>query len=193
MKKEKLTQVLVVAALIFLTALCRLITNELQMWNFTAVGASALFAGVTIRDKRYAYAIPLFTLFLTDLFFEFFTNIKGFYGIGMLFVYGAFLLITLIGTQLKKVNALSIFFTAVGSGLLFFFITNFGVWAAGNYYPHTFDGLMTCLAAGVPFYKNDLFGSFFLNTIMGHVFYSAILFGAYALIKRYAFNQHQLA
>ncbi|HEY1166185.1 MAG TPA: DUF6580 family putative transport protein [Chitinophaga sp.] len=194
MKKSSLPEILLIAALILLAGLCRLVSNELQLWNFTAIGASALFGGVVIKDKRLAYILPLATLFLTDLFFELFTNIPGFYGTQMIFVYGAFLLITLVGTRIKKVNALTILLASIGTGVLFFLVSNAGVWLLDNMYPRTFSGLIACYAAAIPFFRNDMFGSFFLNTIMGSVFYSALLFGAYALIKRYAFpHQQQLA
>jgi hypothetical protein len=194
MKKSSLPEILLIAALILLAGLGRLVSNELQLWNFTAIGASALFGGVVIKDKRLAYILPLATLFLTDLIFELFTNINGFYGAQMIFVYGAFLLITLIGTQIKKVNALTILLASIGTGILFFLISNAGVWILSGMYPRTFSGLITCYAAAIPFFRNDMFGNFFLNTIMGSVFYSGLLFGAYALIKKYAFgHQQQLA
>lgn len=194
MKKSSLSEILLIAALILLAGLGRLVSNELQLWNFTAIGASALFGGVVIKDKRLAYILPLATLFLTDLFFELFTNIPGFYGMQMIFVYGAFLLITLVGTRIKKVNALTILLASIGTGVLFFLVSNAGVWLLDNMYPRTFSGLIACYAAAIPFFRNDMFGNFFLNTIMGSVFYSALLFGAYALIKRYALgHQQQLA
>ncbi len=192
-QRSSLTEILLIAGLILLAGLARLISNELQLWNFTAIGASALFGGVVIRNKRLAYIVPLATLFLTDVIFQLFTSIQGFYGPQMIFVYGAFLLITLIGTQLKRVNALTILLASIGTGILFFLISNAGVWAVSGMYPRTFSGLMTCYAAAIPFFRNDLFGNFFLNTIMGSVFYSAVLFGLYALIRRFAFPQQQLA
>ncbi|KAA2238533.1 hypothetical protein F0L74_20120 [Chitinophaga agrisoli] len=193
-QKSSFSEILLIAGLILAAGLCRLITNELQWWNFNAIGASALFGGVVIKNKRLSYILPLATLFLTDLCFQLFTNIQGFYGAQMFFVYGAFLLITFIGTQLKKINALTIFLTAIGTGLLFFLISNFGVWVLSNMYPHTASGLMACYAAAIPFFRNDMFGNFLLNTIMGSVCYSAVLFGAYALVKRIAIKpQGQLA
>lgn len=194
MKKSSFSEILLIVVLILLAGLGRLISNELQLWNFTAIGASALFGGVVIKEKRLAYILPLATLFLTDLIFQLFTNIQGFYGAQMIFVYGAFLLITLIGTRIKKVNALTILLASIGTGVLFFLISNAGVWILSGMYPPTFSGLIACYAAAIPFFRNDMFGNFFLNTIMGSVFYSALLFGLYALIKRFAFgHQQQLA
>lgn len=184
MKKETASHLVLIAALVFISALGRLITNHMAIYNFTAIGASALFSGIVIKDKRLAYLVPLGAMLLSDLFFELFTNIKGFYGIGMAFNYGAFMLVTWIGTQMRKVNALRVFLAAIGSGLLFFLLSNFGTWAFENIYPKTAAGLVQCYTAAIPFYqKGNMFSSFFLNTIMSNVFYSAFLFAAYELLQ----------
>ncbi|WP_295123736.1 DUF6580 family putative transport protein [uncultured Chitinophaga sp.] len=183
MKKENISHLLLIAGLIFISALGRLLTNQMAIYNFTAIGASALFAGIVIKDKRLAYIVPLASLLLSDLFFELFTNIQGFYGISMAVNYGAFILITWLGTQIKKPNAVTIFLAAIGTGLLYFAISNFGTWAFQDLYPKSFAGLVQCYAAAIPFYRNDVFGNFFLNGIMSNVFYSAFLFAAYHLLK----------
>jgi hypothetical protein len=184
MKKDSIQENVVIASLIFLAIICRLATNKLELWNFNAIGASALFGGIVIKNRRLAYILPLLTLFLTDLFFQLFTSIQGFYGGQMIFVYGAFLLITWIGANIKKVNTVNVFLAAIGTGVLFFLISNLGVWILSPLYPHTLQGLVTCYVTAVPFYRNDLFGSFALNTVLGNVFFTGILFGAWALIKQ---------
>jgi hypothetical protein len=186
MKKDSIQENVVIASLIFLAIICRVATNKMELWNFNAIGASALFGGIVIRNKRLAYILPLLTLFLTDIFFQLFTSIQGFYGAQMIFVYGATLLITFIGTLIKKANVTNILLASIGTGVLFFLITNFGVWMLSNMYPHTASGLIACYAAGLPFYRNDLFGSFALNTVMGNVFFTGVLFAAWTLIKQTA-------
>lgn len=194
MKKESLPKVLLIAGLIFLTILGRLITNHMEIYNFTAIGAGALFSGVVFKDKKYAYLVPMAALFLSDVFFELFTNIQGFYGGGeQIFVYGAFILTTFIGTRIRKANVGNILLASICVGVLFFLLSNLGTFIFRDIYPHTFSGLLTCYASAIPFYKADLFGSFALNTIMGNVFYSGVLFGAYALLKPVFVKQPQLA
>ncbi|MCK7555087.1 hypothetical protein MKQ70_08725 [Chitinophaga sedimenti] len=160
MKKETASHLVLIAALVFISALGRLITNHMAIYNFTAIGASALFSGIVIKDKRLAYLVPLGAMLLSDLFLELFTNIKGFYGIGMAFNYGAFMLVTWIGTQMRKVNALRVFLAAIGSGLLFFLISNFGTgrlriftrkrlpaWYSATLLPFRSTRKVTCSAA----------------------------------------------
>lgn len=197
MKKDT-RENLMIAALIFLAIISRVITNNLQLWNFNAIGAAALFGGMMIRNKRVAYLLPILTLFASDLFLQLFTSVQTFYGayIGQLFfVYGAFLLTAWIATRIKKADALTILIASVGTGILFFVVTNFGTFITTNLYRHTFGGLISCYAAGIPFYKEgDLFSSFALNGILGNIFFSAVLFGAHSLIKQVSFQpKKQLA
>ncbi|UPK66893.1 DUF6580 family putative transport protein [Chitinophaga filiformis] len=198
MKKDSIREILIVAMLIFLSALCRIFTNQIGLWNFNAIGAAALFGGIVLKDKRLAYVIPLLSLFLSDVFLQCFTSIHALdrdYLGQLLFVYGAFLLITWIGTLIKKVNVLTLLLSSIGTGVLFFLISNFGTFITTDLYPKTGAGLLACYAAGIPFYQSDnMFSSFALNGLMGNVFFTAVLFGAWAAIKQVAITpKRQLA
>ena len=61
-------------------------------------------------------------------------------------------LIALIGLWVRKNKS---FATIAGSSLLssvlFFLVSNFGVWAVQNMYPHTFAGLIECYMMAIPF------------------------------------------
>jgi hypothetical protein len=69
---------------------------------------------------------------------------------------------------LKKVNFKNVFITSISSSLLFFVITNFGVWLSGSIYSLDFQGLITCYVMAIPFYK---------GTVLGFICYSSLLFG----------------
>lgn len=138
-------------------------------WNFTPVGAMALLSGAIIKDRRLALAFPLLTLFLGDVFI-------GFHKL-MPIVYASFLLSVLIGRFVQNHRSLGRVSTATLLGAFqFFLVTNFGVWAFGNFYPHTFAGLSACYTAGVPF---------FWNTLAGDAVYAALFFGIFALAERF--------
>ena len=188
MKKDSIREILIVAMLIFLSALCRIFTNQIGLWNFNAIGAAALFGGIVLKDKRLAYVVPLLSLFLSDVFLQCFTSIhaldRNYLG-QLLFVYGAFLLITWIGTLIKKVNVLTLLLSSIGTGVLFFLISNLGTFLTTDLYPKSGAGLLACYAAGIPFYQSDnMFSSFALNGLMGNVFFTAVLFGAWTAIKQ---------
>jgi hypothetical protein len=136
--------------------------------NFSPIAALALFGGASFASKRAAFLVPLAGLFLSDL-------VLGFYSITPV-VYGSFALITCLGLWLRRRQSVSrIASAAVVSALLFFVLTNFGVWAIGTMYPKNFAGLTDCYVAAIPFFR---------NTLASNLLYSALLFGCLALVEK---------
>jgi hypothetical protein len=135
-------------------------------FNFTAIGALALFAGANIPDKRLAFLLPLIVMFATDL-------IIGLHNV-MIPVYTCFAFTVLLGTSIKnKQKVWSIASASIISSIVFFLVTNLPFWY-GVRYPNTFAGTMESYAWSLPFLKNQL---------AGDLFYNAMLFGAFALVK----------
>lgn len=64
---------------------------------------------------------------------------------------------------------------ALASSVLFFVLTNFGVWALGSWYPKTWEGLVACYVGAIPF---------FYNTLVGDAVYTTVLFGGLALAEK---------
>ena len=134
----------------------------------TSVAAIALFGGATIADKRAAFLVPLAALLLSDVVLGFYRHMEV--------VYLAFALIVGIGIWLQKHRSLLPTVGAtLASSLLFFLITNFGVWAFESMYPKTLGGLIACYAAAIPFFR---------NTLQGDALYSLVLFGGFAFLER---------
>lgn len=152
--------------------------------NFTAIGAIAVFGGSVIKDKKLAFLLPLGALLLSDVCLQLFTSTKGFYGISQYFVYSAFLIITALAAFMKRRSVANIALAAIWSGAIFFIISNFGVWLSSDFYPKNLAGLGACYWASIPFYKNEIFGNFILNLVIGNIFYSALLFRAYHIMER---------
>src|SRR4051794_28319354 len=181
MNRQNHTLILSAGLLILAAAFTRLFPHYP---NFTAIGAMAIFGGSVIKDRKLAFLLPISALLLSDICLQVFTTTKGFYGVSQYFVYAAFLIITMLASLMQKRSAVNIALAAVWSGAIFFIISNFGVWLSSDFYPKTLSGLAPCYFAGIPFYKNEFFGNFILNSIMGNVFYSAILFGLYYTVER---------
>jgi len=161
--------------MILIASLFRLIPLEYRMANFTPVGAMALFAGAFITNKKYAILLPLSIMFITDIILQ----ITGQHGFHLLmpWVYGSFILIVLLGRFVQKLQRgySSVVLTMVApllSSMLFFLITNFGVWVIGNV--HTGVSLAQCYIDAIPFYK---------GTVLGDVFFTALLFSSFSIIK----------
>lgn len=156
---------LALISIILLAAASRLIPHPPNVTPLTAV---ALFGGAYFSDRRLAFLVPLTALFLSDL-------ILGFYH-HMEVVYLSFALIVAIGLWLQKHRTVfPIACAALASSVLFFVLTNFGVWAFDALYPKTLEGLMACYVAAIPFFR---------NTLLGDLSYTVVLFGGFALLER---------
>ncbi|HSU50982.1 MAG TPA: DUF6580 family putative transport protein [Segetibacter sp.] len=190
MNKQNRTLVVSAGLLVLTAAFTRVFPHAP---NFTAIGAMAVFGGSVIKDKKLALLLPLAALLLSDVCLQIFTETKGFYGITQFFVYAAFLIITASATFMQKRSVSNILVASIGAGAIFFVLSNFGVWVSSSFYPKSLTGLGACYAAAIPFYKNDFFGNFILNSIMSNVFYSALLFGAYSLMERKTTMQKAIA
>lgn len=126
--------------------------------NFAPIAAIAIFSARYL-PKKYAFILPISIMLISDLFF-------GFYGVEMLFVYGSFVLASLI-SLLNKNQKISSFipFASISSSILFFFVTNFGVWLTTTMYSKNLAGLQSCFIAAIPFFRNTLLSDFFYTTI----------------------------
>lgn len=184
MKTMKPFKWMVITGLILVAAISRLIPHP---FNFSPVAGMALFAGATMGKKAWAFILPLGALFLSDLCFQLFTAVPGFYGWSQFINYGAFALIVCLGiVALKKVNVKNVLLTSLGASILFFILSNFGVWlVAGGLAPYTYNaaGLFNTFMLGIPFFG---------NTILGDMVSSGVLFGAYYLIRQLAISKKHL-
>ena len=145
--------------------------------DFTPIAAIALFGGAHFVRKRTALLVPLTAMYLSDLALGFFVYDFGWFHGFMPFVYASFAATVCLGLLIRgRLGPLIVGGAALASSVLFFVITNFGVWLVGSLYPKTISGLLSCYVAAIPFFRNML---------VGNVFYSVVLFGGFALAQRY--------
>ncbi|MDD2528461.1 MAG: hypothetical protein PHW35_13375 [Lentimicrobiaceae bacterium] len=147
----------VISAIVLTLALSRLLPHP---FNFSPIAALALFGGAHYTNRWAAYLIPLLALWFSDLFlnYTFFGSFVPFYQ-GAIFTYAAFALIVLLGSiTLKKLSVNNILFTSLSASIIFFTVSNFGVWISGTMYPLTSQGLLACYSAAIPFFRNTLAG-----------------------------------
>jgi len=149
MKKEY-----IIIGLIVLAILTRLIPHPP---NFAPITGIALFSAINFNNTFFKFLVPLISLVIFDL-------IIGFSLINI-FVYLSFIVIVLVGNHFREIKLKSILISSV----VFFIISNFGVWLIG--YPKTVSGFVMYYTAAIPF---------FINTILGDLFYSFLL--------KYTFN-----
>jgi hypothetical protein len=137
--------------------------------NFSPIDAMALFSGAYLGRRGLAFVAPLGALLLSDAAIGFYSHME--------ITYLSVALVVLIGwVALKRVSPLRIGLAAIASSILFFAVTNFGVWLFSGMYPTSLAGLAACYVAAIPFFQ---------NTLAGDLFYSGLLFGGFALLERF--------
>jgi uncharacterized membrane protein (UPF0136 family) len=144
--------------------------------NFAPIAAMALFGGACFADKRMAFLVPLAAMLLSDLGILLSGDMSQGLHPTLLAVYVSFTLIVCLGLKLRRRRrALPIAVATLASSVLFFVLTNFGVWALDSMYPKSWDGLVACYVAAIPFFH---------NTLLGDAMYTTVLFGSLALAEK---------
>jgi hypothetical protein len=166
---------IMVIGLVLLAAVSRIICATAGAYNFAPVVAIGLVSGMLIKDVKTAILIALLGQFTADVYFQLFpTAINwGFYGISQFFVYGGLIAAAFIGKAMNKVNAANVIGGTFAASVAFFLISNFGYFAQG-FNGYTLSGLAKSYIDAIPFFKASLLADF-----TG----SAVLFGAYFLVK----------
>jgi hypothetical protein len=150
--------------------------------NFTPVESIALFGGVFFMNKFKRILLPIIALYLTDLILNntilrvYFTNQEGFIWVSDYMLWNAISIlgIVFIGYYLsKKVNILNIGISAIGASLLFFFISNIGVWFSSPMYTKDLQGLYSCFVLGLPFFRTSVISTVVFSYILIGGFYWA--------------------
>jgi len=169
--------------LVIIAALYRIIPG--RPYGFAPQWAMAVFAGAVIKDKKWAFIIPVLSMFVSDLLYQVLymgglTSMPGFYE-GQWQNYLLFALLVFIGFAIKKLNLIQITLASFTAPTIYFIVSNFLVWASngstrGLDRPKTFDGLMLCYTDGIPFYR---------MSVVATLIFSAILFGSYFFIRNY--------
>ena len=137
--------------------------------NFSPIFAIALFGGTYLADRRLALIIPVAALFISDLFIGFYSPVV------MISVYAGLILTGVLGLWLRNhKSVLNLLGTSIISGILFYLISNLGVWVNPvSGYSKDLAGLIQCYVLALPFLK---------NTLASNLLYSAVLFGGYELM-----------
>jgi hypothetical protein len=191
-------------ALAVVAGLIRVIPHP---WNFTPVAALGLFGGARLRPWQ-ALTLPFVVMVVSDLFIW---GLLGWPPFNPL-VYGCFAVTVLLGLALRRTKSwLLIGGASVAASLLFFLVTNFGVWYTSRVDPQELPagagmvrqtegarysvgmirysdnskGLLTCYLMGLNFSAKDAPPLGFTgNLLAGNLFFTALLFGAQAWLSR---------
>ncbi|MEO9020526.1 MAG: DUF6580 family putative transport protein [Ginsengibacter sp.] len=168
--------------LIVIASLYRIMPG--RPYGFAPQIAMAIFGGAIIKDKKFAFLLPILAMFVSDALYQLlYINgigmIPGFYD-GQALNYILFGGLTVFGFFIKNFNVKKIAIASLAAPSTYFIVSNFLVWAsvspmAGLARPKTFSGLMMCYGDGLPFYPWSLASTFI---------FSAVLFGSFYLMSK---------
>lgn len=172
--KRNYTNIILAVSLILIGALARVANREMSLFNLAPIAAIGLFSGAILKDKRFAYIIPLLAMLIADAYFQLFTRVQGFYGQEQWFVYGGLALVTLLGTKMGKISSVKVLGFSLTGSVIFFIVSNFGSFLGGMW-GTGFEALVTTYTMALPFFR---------NTVASELLGSCLLFGGYFLAQR---------
>ena len=152
-------------------------------FSFTPVAASLLYFGARMSRKQ--MWIPVVLLAASDVYL---TRVTYGYPLTADHLvtwcwYAAMLLLG--GVLIKGFSALRIGAASLIASVSFFLVSNFAVWMVWrDMYPKTFNGLMTCYVAGLPFFR---------SSVVSDLLFSAAFFGIGYLATRERARSTELA
>jgi len=154
------TDLLLVAFLIGFDVAARLLPHAPGVWPFAA---SALFAGRMLRIPALAVIVPLAAMLLSNV------ALAGDDWRITIVACAAITLPAFAGILARRwPGAIPVIVATLSSSLIFFATTNLAVWAFSGMYPLTWQGLVQCYVAALPFLD---------KTVLGDLFWTAVLFG----------------
>lgn len=137
--------------------------------NIAPVAAIAIFGGATLPRKMAPW-LPVVAMVVSDA-------LIGFYDYRiMLTVWCSYGVIAVMSSRfLRRLTFASGALVTVAGSTIFFLMSNFAVWVWSGMYVHSVTGLLRCYAMALPFFRNSL---------IGDLFYTALLFGVYTYALR---------
>ncbi|MCA9209625.1 MAG: hypothetical protein KDA55_14770 [Planctomycetales bacterium] len=181
MQRLNWNRIALFVALVAVGVLTRLCFRDLP--NFAPVAAMALFAGYFFASRAVALCVPLLVMTISD------TVIGGYDTRVMALVYGSLMMPVAWRSILRRwfrldnerlaptaLAAGGLLACGLASSVMFFLITNFGVWTFSEMYSHDAVGLARCYTQALPFFR---------NTLIGDAFFAVMLFGGYATALRW--------
>jgi len=143
-------------------------------FSFTPVAAALLYFGARMPRKQ--MWIPVVLLAASDVYL---TRVTYAYPVTAdHFVTWAWYaaMVLLGGVLIKGFSAIRIGAASLTASVSFFLISNFAVWMVWrDMYPKTFNGLIACYVAGLPFFR---------NSVVSDLLFTAAFFGIGYLASR---------
>ena len=134
-------------SLILILAFSRLIPHPP---NFTPIIAVAIMSGYFFKNIYLSIVVIFLSMLATDTIIGFYTN--------MIFVYLSLFFIVITFFKFNfKIKLTNLFIFGFAGSILFFMVSNFGVWLLSGMYERSLAGMTECYIAAIPFLKIPFF------------------------------------
>ena len=178
----------VVEALVFLAIIVLGFVSRfwlLDMPNFKPVAALVLFGAFFFRRSSVAIVALLFVMILSDFklgVYDWTLTLSVYVGLGVAGLLGIWIKRSCEQGSCEKADfpklgrkqAGRFMVASIAMSTTFYLLTNAAVWMIGGWYPSTFDGLIHCYTAAIPFYR---------ATLLGDLCFTGALVGVYASVQ----------
>tara|TARA_Y100000741_G_C18211975_1_gene542078 strand:- start:172 stop:663 length:492 start_codon:yes stop_codon:yes gene_type:complete len=139
--------------------------------NFTSLLALSFYVPALL-GRKFIPAL-IFSFIITDFFIGFHST--------AFFTWGSILFIGLIskyfvGNLYKRISG------ALSGALIFFIVTNFGVWSLGSY-GYSLNGLISCYTLAIPFFTYSLISTLIFSTIIESLYKIRIFKSFFKFVK----------
>jgi hypothetical protein len=153
-----------------------------ELPNFSPVAAVA-FCGGLFLPGLLAWIVPIGILFVSDLALALLLGYPAFSS-AQFVSWACILAVVGIGRLLSKASfSTPRFFSAlIGSGLLFYLVTNTAAWIGNHSYPRGLGGLWMSLTTGLPGFPPSWM--FYRNALVSDLIFGALLWSVWALARR---------
>ena len=115
--------------------------------NFTPILAGIIFLPFIKKDFTFSMIVPIVVMLISDF-------IIGMHSL-MLWTYLPILILSFLAFYFYQDSFRRIINLAIFSPIIFFILSNFGVWVNSAKYSRNFSGLVECYIYAIPFYASS--------------------------------------
>lgn len=124
--------------------------------NFTPIIAIAIIGNHFLKNINVTFLVILSSMILSDFILGLHKTI--------FFTYLSLIIIIFIMSKLdKKISSRNLVAFSLGGSLLFYLISNLGVWILSDVYEKNLIGLFNCYVLALPFLKNSILSTIFFS------------------------------
>lgn len=171
--KSKTLFYLIITSIIVFSVFARFIPH---FPNFAPMGALVLFAIAFYKRSAWAVGVSALVWWVSDFYLNNFVYHLSdglvFFTQFQFFTLLSIVAIVVLGKLLfNNITIAKVLTGSITASLIFFIISNFGVWLEGTMYPMTFNGIITCYKMAIPFYKATFVSDMVFTTVFFGLMY----------------------